>query len=75
MLVNSKMMSSILEYCSKEICKDHNKKLLREKIVKPAIEIILSELKDYIIIFGAIFAIVICILICILILLIVGKNT
>ena len=39
------MMSSVLDYCSKELSKEDNKKTLREKIVKPVIEIILSELK------------------------------
>jgi len=64
------MMSSVLDYCSKELSKEDNKKILREKIVKPVIEIILSELKDYIVIFGAVFITIIVILICISILLI-----
>ena len=63
-------MSSVLDYCSKELSKEDNKKILREKIVKPVIEIILSELKDYIVIFGAVFITIIVILICISILLI-----
>jgi hypothetical protein len=68
------MITSVLEYCSKELSKDNNKKIIREKIIKPALEIILTELKDYMVIFGAVFITVFFILICILVLLIIKSS-
>jgi uncharacterized protein involved in cysteine biosynthesis len=69
------MLQSVLTYCSKELSKKDNKELLRDKVVKPCIEIIMHELKDWILLFGIVFTLVISILLCILFLLIFSKNT
>lgn len=68
------MLQSVLSYCSKELSKKDNKELIREKIIKPCIEIIIYELKDWILLFGIVFTIVISMLLCILFLLIFSKN-
>jgi len=69
------MLQSVLAYCSKELSKKDNKELLRDKIVKPCIEIIMHELQDWILLFGVVFTLVISILLCILFLLIFSKNS